>query len=136
MKPFHLEVDTILEHLLIRHSRPGVAVVWQVEMSHGTGLGKDHKTNDTTGAAVPLNRLLQRTPHEIDALFLRHLFPPVGIGIAIDVGRARAADSERLLVEGSSQRYRVHLTSVSRIPSGKNDARTIGQLARISSEDR
>lgn len=86
MKPFHLEMDAILEHLLIRHSRPGVAVVWQVEMSHGTGLGQDHETNDTTGAAVPLNRLLQSTPHEINALCLRHLFPPVGIGITVDVG--------------------------------------------------
>lgn len=86
MKPFHLEVDAILEHLLIRHSWPGVAVVWQVEMSHGTGLGQDHETNDTTGAAVPLNRLLQSTPHKINAFFLCHLFPPVGIGITVDVG--------------------------------------------------
>ena len=94
MKPFHLEIDAILEHLLIRHSRPGVAVVWQVEMSHGTGLGQDHQTNDTTGAAVPFDCLLQSVPHEIDALLLRHLFPPVGISISVDVGRPRTTDGE------------------------------------------
>ena len=102
MKPFHLVIDAILERLLIRHSRPSVAVVRQVEVSHGTGLGQDHETNDTTGATVPLNCLLQSTPHEIDAFFLCHLFLPVGIGITVDVGRARTADSKRLLVKGSS----------------------------------
>src|SRR4051812_19408102 len=57
MKPFH-SIDAILGLLLIRHARPSVAVVRQVKMSDGAGLGQDHETNDTTRAAVPLDGLL------------------------------------------------------------------------------
>lgn len=123
MNPFH-SIDAILEHLLIRHARPGVAVVREVKMSHGTILGQNHQTNNTTRATIPLDRLLQSTPHKVNTLLFRHLFPPVGIGITVDVGRARTTNSERLLVKGSSQRYRVHLTTVSWVPSGENDTRT------------
>jgi hypothetical protein len=57
MKPFH-SIDAILGLLLIRHARPSVAVVRQVKMSDGAGLGQDDETNDTTRAAVPLDGLL------------------------------------------------------------------------------
>ena len=128
MKPFH-SIDAILEHLLIRHARPSVAVVRQIKMSHSTILGQDHKANDTARATIPLDRLLQSTPHKVDTFLLCHLFPPVGIGITVDVGRARTTDSERLLVKGSSQRYREHLTTVSWVPSGENDTRTIKSIS-------
>lgn len=94
MKPFHSEIDAILENLLIRHTRSSVAVVRQIEMSHGAIFGQHYETNDTTGAAVPFDCLLQSVPHEIDALLLRHLFPPVGISISVDVGRPRTTDGE------------------------------------------
>lgn len=94
MKPFHSEFDAILENLLIRHTRPSVAVVGQIEMSHGALFGEHHKTNDTTGATVPFDCLLQSAPHKVDTLLLRHLLPPVGVGITVDVGRPRTTDGE------------------------------------------
>ena len=123
-EPFHSEIDAILEKLLIRHTRPSVAVIRQIEMSDGAVLGQHHKANDTTRATIPFDCLLQGAPHKVNALLLRHLFPPVGIGITVDVGRSRTTDGERLLVKGSSQRYRVHLTTVSCVPTSENDTRT------------
>lgn len=67
-------------------------------MPHGALSCQDHDPNDTARASIPLDRLLQRTPHKADALFFCHLFPPIGVGETVDVGRPRAPDGERLLV--------------------------------------
>jgi len=75
-----------IQHSLICHSGPGVVGVRQVQVPHGALPGQDDHANHTTGATVPLDRLLQCTSHELDALFLRHLLFPVCVSITVDVG--------------------------------------------------
>lgn len=90
--------DANSTHALMCHPGSGVAVVGQVKVPHCPLLGQDHQSNDTTRASIPLDRLLQGAPHEINTLLLGHLLLPVCVGIAVDVGRARTTDRERLLV--------------------------------------
>lgn len=73
---------------LIRDTGPGVVGVRQVQVPHSTLFGQHHHTDDTTGAAIPLDGLLQGTAHKVDTLCLRHVLFPVRIGITVDVGRS------------------------------------------------
>lgn len=113
---------------LIRHAGPGVVGVRKIQVPHSTRLGQNNQPNNTTRATIPLDRLLQCTAHKVDALLFCHLLPPVRISITVDVGRARAADRKRLLVERSAQRNRVYLATVSRVVSGDDNARTVQRL--------
>lgn len=97
MKPL-IFPDAISTVPLICHPGPSVAIVREVEVPHSSLLGQDNQSDDTARAPIPLDRLLQCTPHKVDALFLCHLLLPVRIGVTVDIGRARASDREGLLV--------------------------------------
>lgn len=77
-------IVVLLVHSLLR-TWPSVAIVRQVQMSNGALGRQDHHTDNTTGAAVPLDSLLQGTLHELDSLFLRHVFLPMSVTVTVDV---------------------------------------------------
>lgn len=107
------------------HAGPSVSIVWQIEMSHCSLLSENHQSDHSTRATIPFDCFLQGTSHKVNAFFLGHLLSPVCIRISIDVRRARAANCKRLLVQRSSQGYRVYLTTVSRIISCNDDTSTV-----------
>jgi len=86
-------------------------------------LGRQHHhANDTTRAAIPLDRLLQRLLHKPHSIGLLHALPPVGVAETVDVCRARTADRVRLLVEGSAEGDAVDLAAVTLVPACDDEA--------------
>lgn len=116
---------------LMGHAGPSVSIVWQIQMSHRSLLGKNNQSNHSTRAAIPFDCFLQGTSHKVNAFLLSHLLFPVCIRISIDVRRARSSNCKRLLVQRSSQGYRVYLTAVSRIISCNDDSGTVATGQQI-----
>ncbi len=94
-----------------------VLLVGKVQVPVGALLCQDHHADDAAGAAVPLDGLPQGALDEVDGLLLLHALLPIRVTVAVDVGRARAADRVRLLVQGAAEGHRVDLSAVPLVPS-------------------
>jgi hypothetical protein len=107
--------------LLMPHSVVGVR---EVQVSVCSFLGENNHTNNTTGAAIPLDGLPQSSLDEVDRIVLLHALSPVGVTVAVDVSRSGSTNGIRLLVERTTQRNGVDLTTESLIPTSNNQTGT------------
>lgn len=104
------------------HSVVGVR---EIQVSVRSLLSENNHTNDTTGAAIPLDSLSQGSLDEVDSIVLLHALSPVGITVTVDISRSRTTNGVRLLVKRTSQRNGVNLTTESLIPASNNQTGTV-----------
>ena len=81
-----------------------------------------HHADDPSRAAVPLDGLLESALDKGDPLLFRHVLLPVRVTVAVYVGRARAADRVRLLVERAAEGDGVNLPAVPVVVTCDDDA--------------
>lgn len=112
--PYPYRSPLLVPHLVLR--------VRQIQMPVGALGRQHHHANDTARAAVPPDGLLQGALDEVDGLGLLHALFPVGVAVSVDVGRARAADGVRALVQRTSKRDAVNLAAVALVPACDNEA--------------
>lgn len=82
--------------LLVPHL---VLAIRQVQVPVRTLGREDHHANDTTRAAVPPDRLLERALDELHRLRFFHALLPVVIAVTIDICRSGPADRVGALVQ-------------------------------------
>lgn len=106
-------------HHLVPHL---IVLVGQIQVPIGALLGEDDHADNTARAAVPLDGLAQGALDKIDGLVFLHILLPISIAVAVDVGRAGAADRIRLLVQRAAQGNLVNLATMPLVPAGDDEA--------------
>lgn len=81
---------------------------------------QDHHANDTAGAAIPPNSLLERPFDEINCLLLLHTLLPICVAVAVNVGRSGSSNRIGLLVQRAAKGNAVDLASVTLVPARNN----------------
>ena len=130
-EPVDVGMPCSIVHFLL-DARALIFSIGHVKMPHSTLRRQDDHADNTTRTAVPLDRLLQRSFHEIHALFLVHVFSPVGIAVAVDVRRTGTADGVCLLVKRAAERNGVDLASVAAVVACDDHTSTVAMLVLLN----